>query len=126
MVGFSIAANVEGLAVVTQLNLIKMNKEQLYKHHEDELRSVVQFAAPFACEGLAVEQLRKFGKELEQLLRQTDCYTTLLDDAAILKLIKEVKPEPLPNRWQEDEDMNPNYMGGFLTAIRWVMSRNGA
>jgi len=51
-----------------------MNKEKLYKHYEGELRTVVQFAAPFACEGLAVEQLRKFGKDLEQLLRQTYCY----------------------------------------------------
>jgi hypothetical protein len=39
------------------------DKQKLFDFYEAELRSVIQFAAPFACEALAVEVMRKFMQE---------------------------------------------------------------
>jgi hypothetical protein len=41
-----------------------------------------------------------------------------MSDDKILELIKQTKPEPLPEKWVKEEDMNPNYLGGFLTAFK--------
>jgi len=44
---------------------------------------------------------------------------SLPDEVELLKLIKEIKPEPLPKWWVQCEHINQNYLGGFLTAARY-------
>jgi hypothetical protein len=41
----------------------------------------------------------------------------------ILNGIKTATPELLPKEWIQNEDINGNYMGGFLTGVRWVESK---
>ncbi len=43
-------------------------KQDLLHCYESELRSIIQFASPLKCEGLAVNLLRRFSEEMQELI----------------------------------------------------------
>lgn len=49
-----------------------MEIDSLLKYYEADLREIIQFASPLKCEGLAVDLLRRFSKELQELLNKSD------------------------------------------------------
>ena len=55
----------------------------------------------------------------QHLLKQCNVSGALPANEDILKAIIKIKPEPLPNRWADDEHINLNYMAGFMTGVKW-------